>query len=980
MSFEKYICWDPKELSNVIHTEAESTEKEIFSAVHTNGEIKVSTNKPTFDKFININYQNFLDRFLNEGGNNVQAVIEGESGSGKSHLVQWMNFHIPQNEKRIILTIPKTQTNLYSVLKKLISYLPSEEQIKYQEKLRRTESGLKNNKERINEFLSSLARTIERDIPQGEHKDLENYLISAIPNIFDDPYFREHFFNSEEGESEHEIIKNIISLIFENSGINRNSDHRQEFKQKHLPMNAKEALNAAQTTQEVLGELLNEESLEISLDIINRNLDKAITRTLSFSPDDLIELMSEIRSTLFQNDQELILLIEDFAQLQGVDSALLQVLTVEGSGELCKLKWAMAVTSGYFEKLEDTVRTRVTFKVNMDSPKDSDKYILQLGSRYLNAIRLGNKKIKDWYSSTSKNIINHCDECMHKNICHKSFGEIDNIGLYPFNKIALLQMAKKADKQKNMIFRPRIFINNVLKRNLQTDMVESLQSAQYPPKSLLDDFSSKHLSLEEVQKSEKLDSFNHDRRYTLIELWSNSKNLVNIEEGIHNAFLIPLLNNLSTEIITDIPIESPEESPEVVTPIKTSKTERDIEAIDNWGRGDLLKHSVATTLRSVIFNAIENYIDVDSLPISKTMKIFKKSDNIYFEGQETRARSGFNLEIPQNTETAIILKKFLNLKFPIDIIEYSKIQEQIKKWSDYIIEETKKYYKALDNWNPVDASIELLTLSSVFGEEKPTIASILSQNMKYTDMAAPEFNALTKIISNSNRDNVYQDLLQKTYSSKKGGDKTKAFMDAKKILPVIKNLRKNNWRLLQDPTIEIRKEFSEIKDKYQQWQSMFDNALNEELKARYKWLDELENRVEIDEISVAFKNRIDELRTKARALGIAGYQSQQLDNTINSFGIQKAKTAMEKVKKLQDTSNSEIYEDLFPSRKDDAMQFIKLIAIYEEVLEKISSELRSRTDELNRRTGLSSINLEIENSMNILREKIEIIEGENDAS
>mgnify|MGYP002641616782 CR=1 FL=1 len=438
MNFEKYVCWNPDELNQIIHTEAESTEKEVFLAVHTDSKIKVSIHGATVK---NKSYQDFLNIFLaKENGNNTQAVIEGESGSGKSHLVQWMRLNIPKNDKRIILTIPKTQTNLYSILKKLIGYLPNEDQLKYQEKLYRTESGLKNDRERINEFLSSLARTIEKDMPQGVDKEEEKHLIPLIPKLFDDPYFRDSYFNS------HEIVNNIISLIFNNSGINRNSDHRQEFKQKHLPLNAKEATKASQSTQEVLEAIQEEELLKISLDIINRNLDKAITRTLSFSPDDLIELMSDIRTTLYKNGQELILLIEDFAQLQGVDTALLQVLTVEGSGELCNLKWAMAVTTGYFEKLEDTVRTRITFKVNMDNPKDSDKYILQLGSKYLNAIRLGKEKIEQWYGSES-NIINNCDQCTHKKECHRSFGEIDKIGLYPFNKTSLLQMAKKADTQ-----------------------------------------------------------------------------------------------------------------------------------------------------------------------------------------------------------------------------------------------------------------------------------------------------------------------------------------------------------------------------------------------------------------------------------------------------------------------------------------------------------------------------------------------------
>ncbi|MFT7003505.1 MAG: hypothetical protein ACJAWW_000854 [Sulfurimonas sp.] len=970
MSFEKYICWNPDEISKIIHTEAEATEKEVFLAIHTDTKVKVSTHGAAVK---NTSYQDFLKSFLDENnGNNVQAVIEGESGSGKSHLVQWMRFNIPKNNKRIILTIPKTQTNLFSILKKLISYLPYEEQIKYEEKLHRTESGLKNDRERINEFLSSLARTIEKDIPQGLKVEEEQYLIPLIPKLFDDPYFRDSYFNS------HEIVDNIISLIFNNSGINRNSDHRQEFKQKHLPLNPKEATKASQSTQEVLEAIQEEELLKISLEIINRNLDKAITRTLSFSPDDLIELMSDIRSTLYKNNQELILLIEDFAQLQGVDTALLQVLTVEGSGELCKLKWVMAVTTGYFEKLEDTVRTRITFKVNMDNPKDSDQYIMQLGSKYLNAIRLGNEKITLWNESNESSITNSCNQCKHKEICHKSFGAVDNIGLYPFNEISLLQMAKKADIEKSTIFRPRIFINKVLKRNLQNDMVQLLKEGSYPPENLLEDFGSKHLSVEEIAKSKKLDLVNHDRRYTLIELWSNSRSIINLDEGIHNSFSIPRLKDIPSGVITsNLESKVPENN---IGEVKASKIDRDIEHIDNWGRGDVLKHSVASTLRPIIYNEIINYIDWDFMSISLSMRILKKSENIYFEGQETRPKNGFNLEIKQNIESAIILKKFLNTKFPINIEEYSKVKEQVKLWSEYIINETEKYYAPMDNWNPVKASIELLVLSSIYAAEKPTINSIMSENMNYSDMASSQFNALSKIISNATRDNIYQDLLQKTYTGRKGGTKTKSFIDVKKILPIIKELKNNNWRLQQDPILETRKEFLEIKDKYEQWKSIFDNALTEELVARYSWLDELINRVEIEDIGVAFRNKIEKIRLLAREVGIPGHTSTVLDNVLKSFTISQAKTAMETTKRLQDTLKNEIFENLFPSRKDDAEQFIKLISLYEEMLEKISKELRLRSDELNRRTGLSSISLEIENSMNSIKQSFSSLTGENNAS
>lgn len=970
MSFEKYICWNPDELSQIIHTEAESIQPEVFFAVHTDSKIKVSTHGAAVK---NIYYQDFLNNFLDErNGNNVQAVIEGESGSGKSHLVQWMRLNIPKHDKRIILTIPKTQTNLFSILKKLMSYLPNEDQVRYEEKLHRTESGLKNDKERISEFLSSLARTIEKDIPQGIKIEEEKYLIPLIPKLFDDPYFRDSYFNS------HEIVNNIISLIFSNSQINRNSDHRQEFKQKHIPRNPKEATKASQSTQDVLVAIQDEELLKISLEIINRNLDKAITRTLSFSPNDLIELMSDIRSTLYKKNQELILLIEDFAQLQGIDTALLQVLTVEGSGELCKLKWAMAVTTGYFEKLEDTVRTRITFKVNMDSPKDSDQYILQLGSRYLNAIRLGNEKITKWYESSETNIINNCDQCNYKEICHKSFGTVDNIGLYPFNEISLLQMTKKADIQKNTIFRPRIFINKVLKRNLQNDMVQLLKEGYYPPRNLLEDFSSKHLSLEEVAKSKNLDLVNHDRRYALLELWSNSTSIINLEEGIHNAFSLPILKDIPNKVIQTRlePIILDNSSNDT----NNKKVDNYIEHLDNWGRGDLLNHSTASILRPVIFNSIINYINWDFLSVAQTMSIFKQ-DTIYFEGQQTRGPTGkFVFEIKQNAESAIFLKKLYKINFPIDIIDFPIVQEQIRIWSEYIIKEIENYYAHLDNWNPAKASIELLTLSSIYGAEKPTVKSLFSPNMNYSDMLSSQFNALSKIISNATRENVYQDILQKTYTGRKGGSKSDSFVDVKKILPVIKELKKNNWRLTQDSTLENRKEFLEIKSKYEQWKSNFENALTEELISRYKWLDELTNRIEIEDIGLPFKNKIGKLRELASELGISGYKSIPLDNLLKSFAISQAKTAMETTKRLQDTSKNEIFENLFPSRKDDVEQFIKLISLYEEMLETISKELRLRSDELNRRTGLSSINLEIENSMNSIKQSFGSLTGENNAS
>ncbi len=766
MNFEKYICWNPNEITSIIRTEAEASEDAVFLAVHADNKINVSIHKA---KSKALKYSTFLDKFIHEDyGNNVLAVIEGESGSGKSHLIQWLRLHIPVSDNRILLTIPKTETNLYSILKKLISYLPNSEQDKYVEKLKRTETGLTNDKERINEFLSSLARTIERDVPTSAD---EKGLIPLIPKLFDDPYFRDTFFN------DHPVINNIISLIFSNSSIVRNNESRQEFKKEHLPLNSKEALKASESTQEVLEAILDEEWLLITLDIINRNLDKAITRTLSFSPDDLIELMTEIRKYLYKDQKELILLIEDFVQLQGVDTALLHVLTAEGTGELCKIKWAMAVTTGYFEKLEDTVRERMTFKIDMDNPWDQknivsqNHYILQLGSKYLNAIRLGHTNIINWYKIYQADNIpvsNQCDNCVHKKICHNTFGQIDGIGLYPFNETAILKMAREADKQKHNVFRPRVFINSVLKRNLNKEMVDTIENGQYPPRDLYEDFNTEQLAFDEVNKLTKLDPLNHDRRETLLELWSTTSVLSNLDEAIHKAFALPLLNDIDPVVQ---PLPDPKE-PIPTPPVTETKIDDHIKSIEQWGRGKDLHHSTASRLRPFIFNAIVNYIDWSFVSVAKSMNILKQA-NIYFVSDNSRRpTSGFVLDIDQNTDMAIILKTFYTMNkdkdIPVKLDSFVQLQEQVRTWSQYLVMEIEKEYAPKENWDPSIAAIELLTLGNIAAAEKATINSLFIKNIDYGNLASSSFRTLiSKITSISDREKLFQDILEKTYTGKK---------------------------------------------------------------------------------------------------------------------------------------------------------------------------------------------------------------------
>jgi len=983
MKFEKYTCWEPSEFKKVVHTEAEAIPDDVFLAVHTDNKINLSIYG---NKQKDVTYNKFLSEFL-EGdyGNNVQTVIEGESGSGKSHLVQWIRQHIPKTEKRYVLNIPKTETNLHSVLKNLIELLPDEKRIEYNTKLQKKDVGLNNDLERKHIFLSSLANSILMDKANDEN---EEYLKDQLPNIFNDPYFRDNYFN------DHPIINNIISLIFDNSGINRNSDKRQEFLLKQLPLNAANAVKAAEPTREILA-VMNEESDDLSniaLNIINRNLDKAISRTLNFTPDDLIELMSEIRRYLYKNDAELILLIEDFAQLQGVDTALLQVLTVDGTGELCKIKWAMAVTTGYFEKLEDTVRTRMTFKINMDSLWDKNdkgkqnEYILNLASKYLNAIRLGSKNIDDWYKNYNNgenSIPNKCDDCQHKSICIESFEEVNGVALYPFNKTALLSMARTADKEKTESFRPREFLNKVLHRNLNQLAKESINDGSYPDISLYNDFSIQRLSKEKLALLKSKDSVNYERILTLIELWSTSNQVVNFNKNIHTAFSLPIIEDIE-EVVFDNTIEETTELEETFSNIKTVEINPVIEAIEKWSKGKELRDNEKQQLAKIVFSAIEANIKWDMLPVSKSLAMTLMSPrHISFQNQQTQKhRTGILLDIEASPENGIILEILYKINkqksLPSNLNNVATFQNKIESWSNYFINELQKYFEEKDNWNPVNATIELLLINTVMNEKKLDVSGLFSEYIE-VPMASNEFNSLLRnTFSNNTINAVLLETLQKTYTGRKGGDKTKSFIDAKKVLEVIASFKKNKYRLIQDPTKEDRKEFKEIANLYKNWKDEFNNVLDFELEERFNWLDSLSDRINIEDIGQSFRNKIKKLQEKLQGSGL-NYRSSQLDSLMNC-NIKRAKEAFENTAKLKEFNRGDIFVELFPSKKEDAIQFIKLIDVYEEYLSNAHNSIQSRSNEFNRQSNTKDVVNTINTYIVEIDKKLQKIEGDSDAS
>ena len=94
-------------------------------------------------------------------------------------------------------------------------------------------------------------------------------------------------------------------------------------------------------------------------------VDQALGGLLDFGGNSLTDLFVRIREQLFDDKIELVLLVEDFATLAGIQGSLLDAIIREGIRDgkqvLCKMRTALAVTEGYLSNIE-TVGTRAVYE------------------------------------------------------------------------------------------------------------------------------------------------------------------------------------------------------------------------------------------------------------------------------------------------------------------------------------------------------------------------------------------------------------------------------------------------------------------------------------------------------------------------------------------------------------------------------------------------------------------------------------------
>ena len=143
---------------------------------------------------------------------------------------------------------------------------------------------------------------------------------------------------------------------------------------------------------------INDRDRKTVLKLLSKKFVNDTIAPLATPPDtSLSDLFYEVRKQLLEEGRELVLLVEDFAVLAGVQGALLDAIIregeVRGKTEACMIRTALAVTDGYFEDF-DTVKTRAVHGWRIEAianEKESATVdrIADFVGAYVNAARIG---------------------------------------------------------------------------------------------------------------------------------------------------------------------------------------------------------------------------------------------------------------------------------------------------------------------------------------------------------------------------------------------------------------------------------------------------------------------------------------------------------------------------------------------------------------------------------------------------------------
>jgi hypothetical protein len=754
MSFEGHLCWDPTDVDKLLNVEVEQFSDELFLATHTPLKPRRMRYYPpkgergmgSLEAAETMSEEDILAEFLHPESFAFMPVL-GQAGTGKTHLIRWIGTRVHSNENRRVVRIPRVGISLRGVLERIIEGIDGPKFDEVRQQLRRARETMTHGAAR-EMLLATLGVAVGPNGPPATRATtpMDKLVEKGLPNLFSDTFFKEYLL--KDGG----YIDRVAQHVVTGTEVVERRERPMAFSTEDLPLSlANVQHNAGKAGRDFYQQLTALPLVQnAAVAWINLHLPEAIRMVLNLGGADLRTLMKEARQELARKNIELVLLIEDFARMQGIEMELLDALTVQpkqsDEAPLCRMRTALACNQGYYETIPDTAKQRATLHVTMDdsgstsggiNPRDVERFI----TRYLNAVRLGPKKLREWRESTSASntaapLHIACTKCSFRDECHKAFGDHDGIGLYPLNAVAIARVRERISKD---VFVPREMLKQGLRPFLET-YADDLPKGAFPSAGLIRAMKGPSLKAETMVELERKGGANGIRYVGVVDLWSKAEAPPDVDPGVFRAFKLPVL---STRVAPPSPppppkpgLTDPLPPPPPPTPPPAQPEFSELKALDEWGaKTSKLTQSLANRLRAEVFRAIVAEIDWSGELLQErefaheTNGLFRRTSIVFEDALVSDpSASGVLLQLPFENErlsTAVVLQKLLlrdkagDWSFPGGDQAYRTVAAHVRRWAAKVLSQVRRIPTKEGPWDAVPLAVELLTLGQLLMGRAP---------------------------------------------------------------------------------------------------------------------------------------------------------------------------------------------------------------------------------------------------------------------
>ena len=426
--------------------------------------------------------------FLKGSPREVLALVHGNPGTGKSHLIHWLKLRCEsalksgELKKLVPVLIQRRTGSLKDALEQMINQL-GEEFAAYltpvQEALSKISDSTAREKLAGELGLELGPRRADRG-RKGLPKDLRHLRETCTSTGF------RRWLCRDGGV----IDQTVKSLTQGREGYDQESPR---FTQKDFLIN--DARYKPENTPDVRNLIVDfddEQGLrEQAAALFNDALRDAVKEMTGLTGTTLRDIFDRIRADLKTKGKNLALFIEDVSVMAALDEEVFNAVEPVSRGELCRMIAVLGITDEGWRGLWDNQKGRVTYSVGIGRSASGEWHndvtaVEKFTARYLNTTRLPEDAVRAIAEQRRKGNdvhISACDQCPVREPCHESFGAVEigglRIGTFPFSELAPARLLNHLKEHMAVQKTPRGMLTQILQPVLE-DGYDDLEAKKFP--------------------------------------------------------------------------------------------------------------------------------------------------------------------------------------------------------------------------------------------------------------------------------------------------------------------------------------------------------------------------------------------------------------------------------------------------------------------------------------------------------------------